>query len=85
MNIRLGVKARDKISGLEGIVTARVEYLYGYVQWGLAPPAKDGEIKNTQYIDEGRVEFIGEGVAPSEVRVDVGGAGDSPGSARMHP
>lgn len=80
-NVVLGCKARDKITGFEGIVTGRCEYLFGCGQWGLTPAAKDGECKNTLWIDEGRAEWIGPGVAPESVRAQENGAGDAPQAA----
>jgi len=69
----LGKQARDKITGFEGIVVARVQYLTGCDQLGLAPPAKDGDVKPAQYFDEARVEIIGDGVAAASVRGQVNG------------
>ncbi|MEW8027811.1 MAG: hypothetical protein AB2806_08740 [Candidatus Thiodiazotropha sp.] len=56
--IELGKKARDKITGFEGVVIAKVTYLTGCDQYGLTPPAKDGKVNDTQYFDEGRIELI---------------------------
>ncbi|WP_407733063.1 hypothetical protein [Pseudomonas citronellolis] len=71
--IQLGKKARDKITGFEGIVTGRAQYLTGCDQYSLAPPAKDGSINRTEWFDEGRLEVIGDGIAPETV------AGPRPG------
>lgn len=76
--ITLGCQAKDKITGFEGIVTGRCEYLFGCAQWGITPLAKDGEVKATNWFDEGRVERTGDGVKPSEVRVAENGAGEAP-------
>lgn len=65
--IKLGNKVRDKVTGFEGIATGRVEYLTGCTQIGITPPAKDGEVKATQYFDAERLEFIDTGIAPAEV------------------
>lgn len=65
--IELGQKARDKVTGFEGILIGRCQYLTGCDQYGLAPPAKDGKIEGTQWFDEGRVEVVGAGVAATEV------------------
>ena len=69
----LGKQARDKITGFEGILTARVTYLYGCDQYGISPKAIDGKLGDTLYFDEGRIEIIGQGVAPQDV------AGTKPG------
>ena len=71
--IELGQKAKDKITGFEGIITARVTYLYGCDQYGIAPAVRDGKIGDTSYFDEGRIEIIGRGILPEEVQVEQKG------------
>jgi hypothetical protein len=71
--ITLGQKAKDKITGFEGIIIAHVQYLYGCDQYGITPPAKDGKVYDTQYFDEGRIEITGNGILPEEVQVEVPG------------
>jgi len=57
MNIELGKKAKDRITGLTGIVTARVEYLGAGNRIQIQPPCKpDGEFVDAEWIDEERVE-----------------------------
>ena len=70
--IILGQKAKDKITGLEGIVTGKAEYLYGCTQYCVVPPARDGKAGG-EWFDEGRIEVTGNGVLPEEV------AGEKPG------
>jgi hypothetical protein len=67
--INLGQKAKDKITGFEGILTGRAQYLFGCDQYCTAPPAKDGKIGESQWFDEGRIEITGKGVLPEEVQV----------------
>lgn len=72
--VHLGRQGRDKITGFEGIVTGRAEYLYGCTQYCLAPKAApDGAIRDSQWFDEGRIQFVGRGVLPAEVQ------GEKPG------
>lgn len=71
--IELGQKAKDKITGFEGIVVARITYIFGCDQYGIAPPAKDGKCEDTNYFDEGRIEIIGRGILPEEVQVEKKG------------
>ena len=71
--IELGKKARDKISGFEGVITGRAQYLTGCDQYVLAPPIKNGEMQKSEWFDEGRIEVIGEGVSAEDV------AGPRPG------
>ena len=75
--IELGKKARDKITGFEGIVTGRAQYLTGCDQYVIVPPAKDGNYQQSQWFDEGRIEVLGDGVS----RADV--AGPRPGGPQI--
>ena len=68
--LKLGLKVKDKITEMEGILTAKVEYLYGCTQYCITP--KDGD-KKGQYFDEGRIEIIGRGILPEEVMSDENG------------
>lgn len=65
--IKLGLKAKDKVTGFEGILVARAQYLTGCDQYGIAPLAQNGEVKNSHYFDEGRIVIIGEGITANEV------------------
>lgn len=72
--ITLGKEGRDKITDFQGIVTAKVEYLYGCSQYGLSPKVdENGKIGDTQFFDEGRIEVIGDGILPEEVKVEKNG------------
>jgi hypothetical protein len=65
--IELGRKGRDKVTGFEGIITARVTFITGCDQYALAPKAEDGKIPDSVYFDEGRIEIIGDGITMREV------------------
>ena len=70
--IRLGCEAVDLVSGFKGIVVSRIEYLWGCVQFGVAPKVeKDGKIPDTQYFDYKRLKVIGKGA--QIVAEDTGG------------
>lgn len=72
--LRLGCKARDKITGFEGIITGRATYLYGCDQYGIVARVKKGMApESSQWFDEGRIEVIGKGILPEQVQVDVPG------------
>lgn len=71
--IELGQKGRDKVTGFEGIITGRCQYLTGCDQYNLIPPAKDGKIENAQWFDEGRIEIIGAGITAADVTADKNG------------
>lgn len=70
----LGKRAKDKITGLEGIIIGKTTYLYGCDCYGIAPPATDGKCPDSCWFDEGRIEIIGDGVQPDSVRVEKNGA-----------
>jgi len=59
-HINLGSKVRDSITGFEGIVTGRAEYLSGCVRILIQPQGlnNDGEMIESQWIDEGQLEII---------------------------
>lgn len=69
----LGKQAKDKVTGFEGVIVAKISYLFGCDQYGITPEAKDGKINDTCYFDEGRVEILGEGVAPASVKAEKPG------------
>lgn len=72
--IKLGQEARDKITGFKGILIGRADYLFGCSQYAITPKANEaGETKDTQWFDEGRIEIIGPGITPEEVRAEVNG------------
>jgi len=68
----LGCKVKDRITGFEGIVAARVIYLNGCVQYCVTPKlAKDEKMSSGEYIDVGQLEFVDEGIRkPSK---EIGG------------
>ena len=69
MEIKLGNKVRDKVTGYEGIATARVEYLNGCVQYCVKPKVgSDGKMPDPEYIDIQQLEVLSEGaiIEPSE-------------------
>ena len=69
--VKLGQKVRDVVTGLEGVATAKVEYINGCVQFGVQPPASDGKCPDSVYIDHQRLEMVSEG--PSMPSSDTGG------------
>jgi hypothetical protein len=69
----LGKQAKDKVTGFEGIIIGKINYLFGCAQYGIAPKSVDGKINDTNWFDEGRVEITGQGVAPEEVKAEKDG------------
>lgn len=59
----LGQKARDIITGLEGIITSRTEYLTGCIHCGIQPQSlKDGKMIDPEWIDQSRLVLVDEGI-----------------------
>lgn len=73
--IKLGQKAKDKITGFEGILTARHQYITGCDQYQLAPDGldDDGKLKEIYSFDEGRIEILGPGITEADVESDKPG------------
>lgn len=66
--IKLGLKARDKITGFEGTITGRAQYLTGCNQCVLVPTVdSDGKVRESQWFDEGRIEIVGAGFEAEQV------------------
>jgi len=55
----LGTKAKDNITGFEGIITASIQYIHGDTQYFLEAPVKDGKAENA-WIVEDRLEAVEE-------------------------
>lgn len=51
----LGQKLVDTVTNFEGIVVGRAEHLTGCNTYGLQPPAKDGDFKDSKWFDEHRL------------------------------
>ena len=67
----LGKRAKDKITGFEGIIVRKIVGLFDSNSYSIAPEAKDGKLNDTERFNEGRIEIIGEGVVPSKMRVEA--------------
>ncbi len=77
----LGVRARDKITGFEGVVTGIARYLTGCSQAVLTPKiGVDGSIRAAEWFDEGRLEVQGAGITADAVagRTNGGPQRDAP-------
>ena len=74
--IRLGVVAKDKVTGFQGVVFGKSSWLTGCDQWCLkSQELKDGKPIEGQWFDVKQVEYVGEGIDPDEVSeaADSGG------------
>ena len=57
--IKLGDRVRDKMTGFEGTVNARIEYMYGCTQFEVQPDVdKTGAYRSHEWIDEPQLEII---------------------------
>lgn len=72
MNIILGSKVQDKVTGFTGIATAKVEYLNGCIQYCVKPKVgEDGKMPEGSYIDHQQLVVI-EG-ATAQTATNTGG------------
>jgi len=77
--INLGVEAKDKVTGFQGIVTSRHTYITGCDQYTLSPPKKeDGSLCDNYQFDEGRIEIIGKGINKEEITSKKKGGPQAP-------
>lgn len=78
MNLNLGDKVRDTITGFAGTLTAKSEYINGCVQFCVSPPVdKDGKLVEAAWIDWQRLEVTEATNASKPLRA-VGGPQDAP-------
>ena len=69
-----GKKAKDKVTGFEGIITAKCLYMYGCSQYLLTPQIdKDGKKRDGEWFDEGRIETFEEVINPESVKAEKNG------------
>ena len=57
----LGKKVRDKITGMTGVITSKVIYLNGCIQYGVTPAYKDshnGKYPESTWLDQGQLEIL---------------------------
>ena len=74
----LGKKVKCKITGFEGIATAKVEYINGCFQYCVKPKMTDsGQMPIGEYIDVEQLEVVSEGVKIKATPTG-GGRKDSP-------
>lgn len=72
--LELGIKAKSKVYGIDGIITARSENMYGCNRYFIQPPAgKDGKISEGAWFDEDDITKIGKGLSSEVISKDTGG------------
>lgn len=58
MEKALGKEAKSKVSGFEGVVTARCEYLYAPARVCLTAKSKDCKSPEEYWTEEADIEFV---------------------------
>jgi hypothetical protein len=81
MDKKFGKRANDKVTGFEGIITAKAVYMYGCTQYLITPKVdKDGKKADGEWFDEGRIKILKKEMEPKSVE------GEKPGCEfREHP
>ena len=73
----LGSRAKDKITGLQGILVARNQHLHNCNTYGIKPEKlHDGKPMDCQWFDEPQIEIIKEGIF--QLKQETGGPTDNP-------
>jgi hypothetical protein len=71
----LGLRAKDKITGFEGIITSRCEFLTGCNRYCIQPTElKDGKPIDGIYFDEAQIMTMQVALQPSDVQGEKKGA-----------
>jgi hypothetical protein len=72
---KLGLTAKDKITGFNGVITSRCEFLTGCNRYCIQPTALNNGVPfESIYFDEGQIEIIGEGISEKDVQGKEKGA-----------
>ena len=67
----LGKLGRDKVTGFEGIIVAKIIHLFGCNHYELKPKVKDGgDLKKIESFDERSIEVIGKGITVEEAKAE---------------
>lgn len=74
-HFELGERVEDLVSGIKGIVIARLEHLNGCIHYGIKPKAdKDGKDVEATYIDSQQLVKVDEGIRKKIVQNNTGGS-----------
>lgn len=74
----LGDKVKDAVTGFEGVVIARSEYLNGCIRYGVqSPKLKDNKPQDCEWIDQGQLSLVKSKAVNLEVK-RTGGPRPSP-------
>lgn len=67
---KLGDKVKDRVSGFEGIIIAKHDYLYGCTRFSVQPVVdKDGKHPDSMAFDEYQLDIIEEGAVSTIIPV----------------
>ena len=82
--IKLGVRAKDIVTGFTGIVYAKAKYLTGCNQFALKPGVDEkGNIQDAHWFDEGALEYVDKGISKEEVKADKPGGPSNPDAPKV--
>ncbi|MGR3179803.1 MAG: hypothetical protein ACUZ8E_17325 [Candidatus Anammoxibacter sp.] len=83
----LGIRVRDRVTGTEGIIDMRTEYLNGCIRYSVQPKAKTPnpeKMPESYWFDENQIEFVDNGLNDNPVRKRLtGGPVESSSSAKF--
>lgn len=75
---QLGTKVRDVITQVVGILTARIEFINGCVQYAITQPVQpDGKVPDSHWIDHQRIQVVDAGVTAHFESRDAGGPAET--------
>lgn len=82
----LGDTLRDRVTGVQGIVTGRANHLSGCDTYGIQEPMrKDGAVPDTRWFDEPRLELLKKPRLVVDEREVRTGADGVPAPSRSNP
>lgn len=80
--VSLGDRVSDKVTGFEGVVTGVANYISGCRQCCVAPPAKDGGFRDSQWFDDDRLTVVAPQAVSLKERRRDGGPQSNPAPIR---
>ena len=85
LNITLGEKIKDLVTGISGIATSKTEFMNGCVQYAMKLKAKKGDTKlpKTLWFDEEQLSIVGKGIIEKKKVSNTGGAKEEVSSKGM--
>jgi hypothetical protein len=66
-----GDKVKDIVSGFEGIVVGKTEWMNGCIRYSLQGPVKDGKIPEMEWVDEQQLTLC-KGAVPASRKLKGG-------------